>query len=232
MNHFSYFLELRRRLGWSLVVWLLVLTPLLYYSSAVYQWFALPLLQLLPPNGHLVTTHITSSFTTPLQLTCMLSIGIIMPFLLYQLWAFVTPALYPTERRLLLPLVCCSAILFYLGVLFAFFIVCPIALQFFLVLTPIGVTVMTDIQHYLDFMLSLLFAFGIAFQGPVITWALLSSGIMTVSQMQKSRPYIIVLAFVLGMLLTPPDIVSQILLALPLWGLFELGLFLFRMSKG
>ena len=227
----SYLTELRRRIGWSLVVWLLVLAPLLYYSNIVYYWFALPLIQLLPTNGHLVTTKITSSFTTPFQLTCMLSLWIMMPFLLYQIWGFIAPALYPKERKLLLPLVSASVILFYLGLLFAYFIVCPMALQFFIYLTPIGITVMTDIQSYLDFVLSLLFAFGIAFQSPVITWVLLSTGIVTVSQLQKSRPYVIVLAFVLGMLLTPPDVVSQILLALPLWGLFELGLYLFIMSK-
>ena len=154
-----------------------------------------------------------------------------MPFLLYQIWTFIAPALYPKERRLILPLIFFSTLLFYIGLLFAFFIVCPMALKFFIYLTPMGVTVMTSIQSYLDFVLSLLFAFGIAFQGPVVTWALLSAGIVTVAQLQNSRPYIVVLAFIVGMLLTPPDVVSQILLALPLWGLFELGLWLFIMSK-
>jgi sec-independent protein translocase protein TatC len=231
MQNFSHLTELRRRIGWSLVIWLSVLAPLLYFSNIVYHWFALPLIKLLPANGHLVTTNITSSFTTPFQLTCMLSLWIIMPFLLYQIWAFIAPALYPKERRLFLPLVSASILLFYLGLLFAYFVVCPMALQFFIYLTPTGVTVMTDIQNYLDFVLSLLFAFGIAFQGPIITWVLLSTGVVTVDQLQKSRPYIIVLAFILGMLLTPPDVVSQILLALPLWGLFELSIYLFIMSK-
>lgn len=231
-NNFSYLSELRRRLGWSLFFWGLVLIPLLYYSSAVYHWVALPLSRLLPHNGHLVATQVTSSFTTPLRLVCMLSLWAVMPVFLYQIWAFVSPALYPKERRVVVPMVFCSTLLFYLGLVFAFFVVCPMALQFFMMLTPMGVVVMTDIQSYLDFVLSLLFAFGLAFQVPVVTWVLLSVGLVSVAQLQKGRPYIILLAFILGMLLTPPDVISQILLALPLWGLFELGLWLFiRISK-
>ena len=226
-----YLSEFRQRLGKAFLLWALIFVPLFYFSSDVYAWFAIPLMQHLPIGGQLISTQVTTPFTTPLQLSFVLSLWLGMPLFLYQLWAFVAPALYPKEQRFIAPIIALSILFFYLGLLFAFFIVCPMALGFFMHLAPKGVAIMTDIQHYLDFVLGLLFAFGLAFQVPIITWAVLKSGLVTVNQLKNGRPYIIILAFIIGMLLTPPDVVSQILLAIPLWALFESGLWLFAYTE-
>lgn len=228
---YHYLKELRSRLGKAFLGWVLIFSPLFYFATDIYHWLAGPLLRYLPEGGHLVSTQVTAPFTTPLQLSFVLSLWLGMPWFLYQLWSFISPALYPKERGFMRPLLIASIMLFYLGLGFAFELVCPIALQFFMHLAPQGVMIMTDIQHYLDFVLGVTFAFGLAFQVPVITWALLEAQILTINQLVASRPYIIILAFVVGMILTPPDVISQILLAIPLWGLFELGLWLFSYKE-
>ncbi len=231
MSAFSHLRELRARLLKSLGVWLLFFIPGLYYSETLYHWVATPILKLLPPGHHLVVTQVTSSFTVPLRLTWILSLIALMPFFLYQIWHFVAPALYRHEKKWLKTTLFCSILLFYMGASFAFWVVCPMALKFFISITPKDVFVMADLQTYLDFVLSLVFAFGLAFQVPIITWVLLRWGWVTPEQLKASRPYVIVGAFTLGMLLTPPDVLSQILLALPLWGLFELGLWGYSMTR-
>jgi len=225
-KHLPHLIELRQRLMICLVAFGLVLAPLIYYSSQWYHLLAQPLLNSLPTGGMLIATHVVTPFTAPLKLALFTTLAIIIPFILYHIWAFVAPGLYPTEKRTLLPLLLISTLLFYSGMLFAHFCVCPLALAFFSHIAPQGVTVMTDITHYLDFILVLYFAFGISFQVPIITFVLCRVGITSVAALKKHRPYIIVGAFVIGMLLTPPDVVSQILLAIPLLALFESGLWL------
>ncbi len=222
----SYIQEFRRRLFYCLGFWLCLFLPCLYYSNTLYQALAQPLLALLPPGSHLIATQISAPFTAPLRLAWYLSLLAGLPLWAYQLWAFIIPALYPPERKLALPLTFCSLTLFYLGLAVAFWGVCPLALRFFVWTTPPSVALLADVHEYLNFIFSLLLGFGLAFQTPVITWLLLHAKIFSVAQLRAFRPYMIILAFVLGMLLTPPDVFSQILLALPLWGLFELGLLL------
>ena len=219
-----YLQEFRQRIIRCILVWLVIFLPGLYYANTLYHYFALPLIHLLPSGHHLVVTKLTYSFTTPMHLVFQMSLWVTMPFFLYQLWHFVAPALYKKEKILVQSTLVASIGLFYIGMLFAFFVVCPMTLKFFIFLTPLDVKIMTDIQHYLDFVLSLLWAFGLAFQVPIVTWILLHTRILTPERLRDWRPYVIIGAFTLGMLLTPPDVLSQILLALPLWGLFELGL--------
>jgi sec-independent protein translocase protein TatC len=172
----------------------------------------------------MIATEVASPFLVPFKLTIFLALFISMPYLLYQAWAFVAPGLYRNEKRFALPLLLTSILLFYFGMAFAFFIVFPLLFGFFTSVAPSGVTVMTDISHYLDFILKLFFAFGLAFEVPIATILMVSAGIVSIESLSRKRPYIILGAFVAGMLLTPPDIISQILLAGPIWLLFELGL--------
>lgn len=174
----------------------------------------------------MIATEVASTFIAPLKLSFYLAIFLSMPYILYQFWNFISPGLYENERRFVLPLLFTSIILFYAGMAFAFFIIFPLMFGFFISIAPDGVTVMTDISRYLDFIMKIFFAFGLAFEVPVITIFLTRSGITTVESLKQNRPYIIVGAFVAGMLLTPPDVMSQFLLALPIWLLFELGLFM------
>ena len=176
----------------------------------------------------MIATEVAAPFLAPFKLTIMMAIFIGMPFVLYQVWAFVAPALYREERALALPLVISTALLFYLGAAFAYFLVFPLIFAFFAAIAPQGVTVMTDISRYLDFVLKLFFAFGIAFEIPVATILLVWAGVTTSEALAAKRPYVVVAAFIIGMLLTPPDVISQVLLALPIWLLFELGLYLAR----
>ena len=197
----------------------------------LYTYLAAPLLKQLPAGNTLIATQVTAPFLAPMKLSFILAIFLNIPICCYHLWSFIAPGLYIQEKKSILPLVILSCILFYLGMLFAFVIICPLALKFFANCAPHGVSIMTDIANYLDFMLAMLFAAGVAFQIPIVTIMLIKFGIVTKYQLAKMRPFMIVLAFILGMLLTPPDVVSQILLALPMWGLFELGLLLVQAPK-
>jgi sec-independent protein translocase protein TatC len=223
-----HLLELRQRVIRCALAFLIIVVPLLIYSSELYTLVAHPILKTLPAGSMLIATQVVTPFTAPIKLALFTTLTLLLPYLLYQAWAFVAPGLYPNEKRTILPILLMSIALFYLGMAFAHFVVCPLALTFFMQIAPKGVTVMTDMTDYLDFILVLYFAFGAAFQVPIITFLLIKVGITSVEALKKQRPYIIVGAFVIGMLLTPPDVVSQILLAVPLLALFEGGLLLAR----
>ncbi len=230
-NHLPHLLELRSRLLRCVLILLLFFAIFIYYSSNLYTHIATPLLNHLPHNGQLIATKLTATFTAPLKLSFYLAIFAAMPFILFQLWQFIGPGLQPTEQRFAWPLLLSCIGLFYLGISFAYFIVLPLLYQFFIHIAPTGVTVMPDIQHYLDLILKLTLAFGLAFEVPVIVFTLVMLNIVDAQSLNKARPYVIVSAFILGMVLTPPDILSQISLALPIYGLFELGLLLAKLMR-
>lgn len=227
----SHLIEFRTRLIRSLLVVFCVFLGLFLIDEFLYSTLAKPLLSQLPAGGALIATEVTTTFMVPMKLAFILAIFLSIPYLLYELWSFVAPGLYPHERHEILSFVIAGTLLFYGGVAFAYYLICPMALGFFAQCAPLGVKVMTDIQAYLDFVLRLLLGGGLAFQVPILTMALIKSQCLSIAQLEQGRPYIIVLAFVMGMLLTPPDVISQILLALPMWGLFEIGLFLTKYSE-
>ena len=179
----------------------------------------------------MVAIDVASPFLTPFKLVMLLAVVITIPWILYQVWAFVAPGLYKHERKWVLPLLASSSILFYVGMTFAYFVVFPLVFGFFTATTPEGVSVMTDISRYLDFVSKMFIAFGAAFEVPVLTFVLVMTGVTTVEALAKARSYVIVMAFVVGMLLTPPDVISQVLLAVPVWLLFELGLLMAKFIK-
>jgi sec-independent protein translocase protein TatC len=220
----SHLMELRDRLLRMVLLVLVVFLALFPFANSIYTYVAGPLMAALPEGTSMIATQVASPFLTPFKLSLVAAVFICMPYLLYQLWAFVAPGLYQHERRLALPLVFSSVILFYLGVAFAYYVVFPLVFGFLTSIAPEGVAVMTDITAYLDFVLTLFFAFGLAFEIPIATIILVWMGITTPEALRAKRPYVIVGAFVTGMLLTPPDVISQTLLALPMWVLFELGI--------
>lgn len=224
----SHLLELRRRLLMCIAVVLVIFATLVYFRGTIYNWVAEPLLAVLPHHASMIATQVAAPFLTPVKLTIVCSFFIAIPFILSQVWLFIAPGLYRSEKRLVLPLVVASTVLFYAGMTFAYFVVFPLAFKFFTAVAPVGVTIATDISSYLDFVLKLFFAFGAAFEIPIATVLICWSGITSVQSLSAKRPYVIVAVFVIGMLLTPPDIISQTLLALPMWFLFELGLFFAR----
>ena len=224
----AHLIELRDRLLRGILVVIVILMPMLYFANDIYTALAEPLLRHLPQGSSMIAIEVASPFLTPFKLALVLSIFIGMPFLLYQLWAFIAPGLYSNEKRMAIPLMISSAFLFYAGMAFAYFVVFPLIFGFLTSVAPQGVSVMTDIGKYLDFVLKLFFAFGIAFEVPIATILLVWAGVTTPDKLSNKRPYIIVGAFVIGMLLTPPDIISQTLLAIPMWLLFELGVFFSR----
>lgn len=220
----THLTELRDRLLRAICFVLIIFLALSPFANDIYTAIATPLIQQLPNNGRMIATEIPSTFLVPFKLTFFVSLSISMPYLLFQAWAFIAPGLYEKERRFALPLVLISTVLFYLGICFAFFIIFPIVFKFFAMSAPDGVSFVPDIGQYLNFVLKLFFAFGVAFEVPIITIMLVRSGFTTARAMSAKRSYIIVGAFTIGMLMTPPDVVSQILLAMPIWLLFELGL--------
>lgn len=224
----SHLIELRDRLLRGILAVLVIAVILLPFSNDLYHFLSEPLLRHLPETSSMIATEVASPFLTPFKLTLSTAIMLAIPVLLYQLWAFVAPGLYDNEKKIVFPLLFASTVLFFLGIMFAYFVVFPLIFGFLTQAAPEGVAVMTDISSYLDFVLKLFFAFGFAFEVPIATLLLLWTGISTVESLSEKRPYIIVGAFVIGMLLTPPDIISQTMLALPVWLLFELGLFCSR----
>lgn len=220
----NHLLELRNRLLRSVLVVLVVFVALAYFANDLYNLLAQPLLVALPSDSQMIATDVAAPFFTPFKLTFVVALALAIPYLLWQLWAFIAPGLYRKEKRLVVPLLISSTLLFYAGVAFAYFVVLPIAMAFFTGAAPEGVTVATDISRYLDFVLAIFMAFGIAFETPVAIMLLIWSGVSTRESLARKRPYIIVGAFTVGMLLTPPDVISQTLLAIPMWLLFELGL--------
>ncbi|WNJ96778.1 twin-arginine translocase subunit TatC [Vibrio ruber] len=223
-----HLLELRNRLLRCIVAVIAVFLGLVYFANHIYEFIARPLIERLPAGATMIATDVASPFFTPLKLTLIVSLFITVPYLLYQIWAFVAPGLYKHERKLVMPLILSSSILFYGGVAFAYFVVFPLIFGFFTAISLDGVAFATDIASYLDFVLALFLAFGIAFEVPVAIMLLCWTGATTPKALQQKRPYIIVGAFVVGMLLTPPDIISQTLLAVPICLLFEVGVFCAR----
>jgi sec-independent protein translocase protein TatC len=220
--------ELRDRLLHMVLAVLILFLVLFPFSEQIFTAVAQPLLALMPDDTSMIATSVTSPFLVPFKLVLLLAVLLAVPYLLHQLWAFVAPGLYSHEKRLAVPLLVSSVFLFYCGIAFAYFVVFPLLFAFFIAIAPEGVAVMTDIGQYLDFIIAIFFAFGIAFEVPVATFLLILAGATTADSMAKKRPYIIVGAFVIGMLLTPPDVISQSLLAVPMWALFEIGLIMSR----
>lgn len=221
----SHLIELRGRLLKSVAAVLLVLLPLLFFANKLYGWLALPLIKHLPQGGTMIATEIASPFLTPLKLAFYVALFIAIPFVLYQLWAFVAPGLYRHEKRLAVPILASAVILFYIGCAFAYFLVLPAVFTFMTAVAPAGVSVMPDIGHYLSFVLGLFLAFGLCFEVPVVLVILVTLGVVTPTQLAESRRYAIVGAFAIAAVLTPPDVLSQTMLAVPMCLLYELGIF-------
>jgi sec-independent protein translocase protein TatC len=219
----SHLTELRTRLLRCVVIILLIFAGLFYFAQDIYALVAAPLRAYLPEGATMIATGVASPFLTPFKLTLMCALFLGMPVILQQAWGFIAPGLYSHERRIAVPLLISSILLFYAGMAFAYFAVFPIMFGFFASVTPEGVAMMTDIGQYLDFVLTLFFAFGVAFEIPIATFLVIWVGIVDVATLRKSRPYVIVGCFVVGMVLTPPDVFSQTLLAVPMWLLFEAG---------
>ena len=219
----AHLTELRTRLLRCVVAVLVIFAGLFYFAQDIYAIVAAPLRAYLPEGATMIATGVASPFLTPFKLTMVVSLFLSMPVILQQIWGFIAPGLYKHEKRIAVPLLIASVFLFYAGMAFAYFVVFPIMFGFFASVTPQGVEMMTDIGQYLDFVLTLFFAFGVAFEIPVATFLLVWIGLVKVATPRKSRPYVIVGCFVVGMLLTPPDIFSQTLLAIPMWFLFEVG---------
>lgn len=224
----THLLELRSRLLKSVVVVLVLFLAIYPFREMLYAWLAGPLRAALPEGATMIATAVATPFLIPLKLALMTALFASVPYLLHQLWAFVAPGLYRHEKRLVMPLLVSSILLFYAGMAFAYFLVFPLVFKFFAASTPEGVAMMTDINEYLSFVLLLFFAFGAAFEVPVATILLVRTGATTRESLTQKRPYVIVAAFTVGMLLTPPDVISQVMLAIPVWLLFEAGIVLSR----
>ena len=220
----SHLLELRNKLLRAIGSVLLVFITIVYWANDIYHYIALPLMRSLPETGSMIATDVAAPFFAPFKLTLVLAFFIAIPYVLYQVWSFVAPGLYKHEKRLVVPLLASSTLLFYLGIAFAYYIVFPVVFGFFTSVVPDGVQVATDISSYLSFILKLFFAFGLAFEIPVAVVLLCWAGVTTPDELRQKRPYIVVGAFVVGMVLTPPDIISQTMLAVPMLLLFEGGL--------
>lgn len=224
----SHLVELRTRLLKIVVAVLVVFICLVPFADRLFTLAADPLMARLPEGTSMIATQVASPFLTPFKLSLAAAVFLAMPYLLWQIWSFVAPGLYKHERRLVMPLMASSVLLFYSGVAFAYFVVFPLMFAFFTAVAPSGVTVMTDIAAYLDFVLALFFAFGFAFEVPVATVLAVWAGFTTPAKLAQKRPYVLIGAFVLGMLLTPPDVISQTLLAVPVYLLFEAGIIMAR----
>ena len=224
----SHLIELRTRLMRSIIAVIVVLLVLFPFAKQIYALLAQPLLRVLPQGSTMIATDVTGTFLVPLKVTLMAAFLIALPYVLLQAWAFVAPGLYQHEKRLVLPVLVSSCLFFLFGMSFAYFFVFPVAFGFFAGYTPAGVQMMTDIDKYLSFVLTMFIAFGITFETPVIVVVLVRMRVVTLAKLRSLRPYVIVGAFVVGAVFTPPDVISQCLLAVPLWLLYELGLLLAR----
>jgi len=224
----SHLLELRNRLLRALVATLVISIPCLYFANDIFTWLSAPLRNQLPEGARLIATSVVAPFMTPFKLALLAAIFFAMPVILYQVWAFVAPGLYRHERRFALPLFVSSVILFYTGTAFAYFIVFPVIFQFFVMTTPVGVEMMTDITQYMDFAVLLFFAFGLAFEIPVATVLLVRTGIVKREKLAQNRGYVLLGIFIIAAFLTPPDAVSQTLMALPMYALYEAGMLMSR----
>jgi len=223
---FNHLLELRSRLLKATLSVLVIFCSMFYFTNDIYEYVSQPLLSTMPDGGEMIATDVASSFFAPVKLTIVLAIFISMPYILFQIWSFIAPGLYHSEKRLMGPIMFGSSILFYGGISFAYYIVFPIIFEFFTSVAPEGVNIATDISSYLDFVLKLFFAFGIVFEIPIVIILLCWTGFTTPKSLREKRPYVAVGSFVIAMLLTPPDIISQTLLAIPMLLLFEFGVFI------
>jgi sec-independent protein translocase protein TatC len=227
----EHLIELRSRLLRAVVAILVIFLGLYAFANDIYTFVAQPLMALLPEGSQMIATEVASPFLAPFKLTLVVAVFIAVPYVLHQAWAFVAPGLYDNEKALALPILASSVMLFYAGAAFAYYVVFPLLFQFFTQTGPENVAVMTDINAYLNFVLKLFFAFGVAFEIPIAAFLLIASGATTVESLSKKRPYIILGCFVVGMLLTPPDVISQSLLAVPMYLLYEVGLLFGRLAR-
>ena len=220
----SHLIELRDRVVRMVLSILIIFLGLFYWANDIYAYLAAPLTRHLPEGSTMIAIDVASPFLTPFKLVLMISVFLSMPVILYQFWAFVAPGLYHKEKRIAGPLLVSSILLFYAGMAFAYYVVFPLVFGFFTSIGPEMVSISTDIGRYLDFVLALFFGFGLAFEVPIATIILVAVGVTTPQKLAEKRPYVIVSAFIIGMFLTPPDIISQVLLAIPMWILFEAGI--------
>jgi sec-independent protein translocase protein TatC len=220
----SHLIEMRDRLLRAVLAVVIIFVCLFPWAQDIYALLARPLLAALPKGGQMIATEITTPFFVPMKVTMMAAFLLALPWVFYQAWAFVAPGLYQHEKRIGVPLVIASVILFVMGMSFAYFLVFPLVFHFIVSVTPTGVAVMTDIGKYLDFVLTMFLAFGITFEVPIAVVLLVKMGMVTVAKLREIRPYVIVGAFVIGAIFTPPDVISQFMLATPLWVLYELGI--------
>ncbi|MBL4661343.1 MAG: twin-arginine translocase subunit TatC [Alcanivoracaceae bacterium] len=227
----SHLIELRGRLVKIVVAILVIVVVQLPFAGKIYSIMAQPVMAYLPEGSSMIATGVLSPFLTPFKMVFILGIILSMPIILYQIWAFVAPGLYKHEKRIAKPLLFSSIFLFYLGCLFAYFIIFPILFQFIPSISPVGVNYMPDINSYLDIVVRMFFAFGLAFEVPIAVILMILMGVTTPEKLANNRPYVIVGVFVLGMILTPPDMISQTLMAIPMWLLFELGIIMGRILK-
>ncbi len=227
----AHLAELREKLLRALLAVLIIFIGMFPFSNDIYAFVSEPLRAILPESGSMIATDVTTPFFTPFKLTLVAAIFLAMPFILYQAWSFIAPGMYRHEKRLAIPLLASSVLLFYAGAAFAYFLVFPVIFGFFTSVAPEGVAIMTDINSYLDFVLKLFFAFGLAFEIPIAVILLIWTGITTPEALASKRRYVIVGCFVVGMILTPPDVFSQTMLAVPMWLLFEAGIFFGRMIQ-
>jgi len=227
----AHLTELRDRLLHSILSVLVIFCSLFYFANNIYAYISQPLRALLPQGSTMIATEVASPFLTPFKLTLVVSIFLAVPYIFYQVWSFIAPGMYKDEKKLAIPLLISSVILFYAGAAFAYYIVFPLIFGFFTSIGPEDITIMTDINSYLNFVLKLFFAFGLAFEIPIATVILIWAGLATPAGLAEKRPYVVVGCFIFGMLLTPPDIISQSLLAIPMWILFELGIVFGRLVQ-
>ena len=220
----SHLLELRTRLVWAFGGLLLVFICLVPWASDLYALLAEPMIAKLPAGGQMIAIDVITPFFVPLKVAMMTAFLISLPYILYQAWLFVAPGMHSHERRLMFPLITASVILFFCGMAFAYFLVFPVVFGFFSSAAPVGVAVMTDIDKYLSFVMGMFLAFGITFEGPVAVVVLVKMDMVNIAKLKEIRPYVIVGAFILAALFTPPDVVSQFMLAIPLWLLYEVGI--------
>ena len=224
----DHLLELRSRLLKVILLFAVFSVLGIPFASEIYLFVSAPLIELLPDGSTMIATEVASPFMAPIKLVLYIALMFSMPWLFYQTWMFMSPGLYKNERAFTGPLMLSTVILFFSGAAFAFFVVCPIIFKFFIAMAPESIRVMTDINQYLSFVFKLIFAFGVAFEIPIATILIVKNGIMSKESLVKARPYLIILFLIIGMLLTPPDVFSQLFLAIPMWILFEVGILFAR----
>ena len=224
----NHLLELRTRLLKVIILFGILVIVGIPFASEIYSFVASPLMSVLPSESSMIATGVSSPFMAPIKLTLFVALLLSMPYFFYQMWLFMSPGLYKNERAFTGPLMLSTVILFFSGAAFAFFVVCPIIFKFFIAMAPESIRVMTDINQYLSFVFKLIFAFGVAFEIPIATILIVKNGIMSKESLVRARPYLIILFLIVGMLLTPPDVFSQLFLAIPMWILFEVGILFAR----